>query len=83
MSKMTYAVETNHQDGYYNQFKFVEFLELCGRVAHHKYSGPAYAGMTLAQKLEPVLDEILALKGITRIEPQITIVDESESDRDY
>lgn len=83
MSKMTYPQETNHQDAYYNSLKFVEFLELLGRVAHLKYSGPGCAGMALAQKLEPVLDAVLGTQGLNRIEPQVTQVDESESDRDY
>lgn len=33
--------------------------------------------------MELVLDEVLAIKEIKRIEPEITVVDESESDRDY
>ena len=39
--------------------------------------------MTLAAKMENVLDAVLEVKDIKRIEPQVTVVDESEPDSDY
>jgi hypothetical protein len=83
MSKMTFSWETKKQDEYYNSFRFVEFLEMIGRVAHFKFPGSDNETMSLCQKMELVLDDILAIKDIKRIEGEITIVDESESDRDY
>jgi hypothetical protein len=81
MSKMTYALETNHQDVYYNAVRFPEFLELLGRIAAFKYPGDAMG--SLCAKMEPVLDAILATAGFTRLEPESKVIDESESDRDY
>jgi hypothetical protein len=39
--------------------------------------------MKLEQKMEIVLDEVLATKDIKRIEPIIVQQDQSESDDDY
>jgi len=84
---MTCVTETKGSDAVYGQLKFAEFLELMGRIAQLKYQAsndkPEYAQMTLAAKMENVLDVVLEVKDIKRIEPSITIVDESEPDSDY
>lgn len=67
----------------YNSLKFEEFLEMIGRVAHLKYNLQEHAEITLAQKIEFILDEILAVVKEKRNDPEIYIEDESESDKDY
>ena len=60
MSKMTVAEENNDKDyDKYSKLKFVEFLEMIGRVAHMKFknSGEASA-LPLDRKIEALLDEI-------------------------
>jgi hypothetical protein len=87
MCQMTCVTETKGSDAVYGQLKFCEFLELMGRIAQLKYQAsadkPEYAQMTLAAKMENVLDVVLEVKDIKRIEPSITVVDESEPDSDY
>lgn len=87
MSKMTYATETKNADAFYGNLKFVEFLEMLGRVAKCKYApsaqNPEYAEMPFVTKLEYVLDEVLATQNIKRKDPEVVEVDESESDEDY
>ena len=57
------------------------------RAAQLKFSveraGPGSESLPLVQKMELILDEVLATKDIKRIEAQVTVLDESESDRDY
>ena len=67
----------------YNSLKFEEFLEMIGRVAHLKYNLQEHADITLSQKIEFILDEILAVVKEKRNDPEIYIEDESESDKDY
>lgn len=65
--------------------KLVELLEMIGRVAHFKFKDNAELGenMTLAQKIEHVLDIMLKLVNVPRKDVTLNIVDESESDDDY
>mmetsp|Transcript_41069 Transcript_41069/g.39584 ORF Transcript_41069/g.39584 Transcript_41069/m.39584 type:complete len:237 (+) Transcript_41069:504-1214(+) len=60
MSKMTVVLESenSHQ---YKQMKFVEFLELLGRVAKAKFVNTEMESATLNKKLEYVLDIILRM----------------------
>lgn len=80
MSKMTCVVETTGSEKHYYFLKFVEFLELMGRVAHFKFTD---SSMSLVTKLENVLDEVLGTMSIKRLDPVFTVVDESEPDSDY
>ena len=62
MSKMTCINETKPDAAIkYGSLKFEEFLEMIGRVAHLKYNQPEHAEISLAQKIEFILDEILAV----------------------
>ena len=65
--------------------KLVELLEMIGRVAHFKFKDNAELSenMTLAQKIEHVLDIMLKLVNVPRKDVTLNIVDESESDDDY
>ena len=86
MSKMSYPSETQFPNAYYYSMKFVEFLEFIGRLAHFKYSealGPEFKTMPLENKLEFVLDEVLATQNIQRKDPVVVNVDMSESDDEY
>lgn len=84
MSKITIINETKADAAVkYNSLKFEEFLEMIGRVAHLKYNLQEHAEITLSQKIEFILDEILAVVKEKRNDPEIYIEDESESDKDY
>lgn len=87
MSKMTVVQETkSHYQGYF-RMNFSEFLESIGRVAHHLYAptpqNPDYGELTLVNKIEYVLDDLLALLGMKRRDPTNDDGDISESDDDY
>ena len=73
MSKMTCVVESVGSDKSYGLMKFSEFLELMGRAAQLKYAPasdqPEAAAMSFPQKLEYVLDAVLATKGLQRLDP--------------
>jgi hypothetical protein len=67
-SKMQVVNEKTHGDQYL-RLKFVEFLELLGRVAHH--------GMTMQQEqkefefyLSKVIDQVLGPLGLHRVKPE-------------
>ena len=86
MSKTTVVSETKDAEKRYTALTFPEFLEMIGRVAHYRYSasaGEEYAKTPLAQKIEWILDEILATIGAKRKDPEVVVEDESESDDDY
>jgi hypothetical protein len=63
----------------------VELLELVGRIAHQKFKDhPEMSeSLTLAQKIEHVLDVIFKLVEVTRKDVINNVVEESESDDDY
>lgn len=83
MSKMTVVAECK-QTSLYDKLEFTEFLELCGRVAHFKFKeDPNISHLDLSQKLECVLDEILATQDVKRQDPIVVHQDISESDEDY
>lgn len=83
MSKMTVVKETtDHRK--YQQMQFIEFCEMMGRVAHFKYKDdPEMSKVELHTKLEYVMDEVLGAFNIQRIEPEVKVLDESESDDEY
>ena len=83
MSKMTLVNEVKEGKKYMN-LTFIEFVELIGRVAHFRYKDdPDYANVDLASKIEFVLDEVLGILNIKRLDPIVIVLDESESDEDY
>lgn len=83
MSKMTVTNEQEDSTTKYRRLQFVEFLELIGRIADHKFKGTEMEKIPLAQKIEFVLDDVLALVEVKRKDVQIVIDDESESDDEY
>ena len=83
MSKMTVVSETKTSGNYFNM-KFIEFIEMIGRVAHFKFKDdPEMATLELPQKIEIIMEEVLAIQGIERQEPEVRQLDESESDDEY
>lgn len=84
MCKMTIVMEsTGYKD--YNKLQFVEFLEFVGRLAYSKFkhSSSDMAAMSLASKIEYLLDDLLTGFGFTRKEVDIAVEEFSESDDDY
>ena len=65
MSKMTVVVE-NASIKEYNRLQFVEFLEFIGRIAQIKFkqSGGDSASLSLATKIEYILDDLFAGYGM-------------------
>lgn len=59
--------------------KFIEFQEFLGRCAHMKYDDEEPIG----EKLKMLLDELLPVFGMTRVEVEEEEVVLSESDPDY
>ena len=84
MSKMSVVMEQDNM-GQYKILKLVELLEMIGRAAHFKYkdNSDLSESMTLAQKIEHVLDVMLKLVGVARKDVTLNVVEESESDDDY
>lgn len=84
MCKMSVILEQDNM-WQYKQLKFVELLELVGRIAHQKFKDhPELAeSLTLAQKIEHVLDVIFKMVDVQRKEVHNNVVEESESDDDY
>lgn len=84
MSKMSVAEEMRPTDykGYLHM-EFVEFLEMVCRVALLKFKGSDLDGKELPEKVEYVLEELLALVGVEKQKPQVEQVEVSESDEDY
>ena len=55
-----------------------------GRIADVKFKGTEMEHtMTLAQKIEFVLDDVLSLVEVKRKDVKITVEEHSESDDDY
>lgn len=72
MCKMTIVNEAaNYKE--YGKLQFVEFLEFIGRLAHAKFkhNGNEAASIPLAQKIEFMLDDILAGFNLQRKEVEI------------
>ena len=63
----------------------MELLELVGRIAYQKFKDnpELHESLSLAQKIEHVLDVIFKLVDVQRKEVQYNVVEESESDDDY
>ena len=84
MSKMT--VPNENEDGpivYWN-LKFVEFLEFIGRLAWLKYQDTSnHKSWTMVQKVENIIDGLLAYINGQRIDPSVMNQVESDSDDDY
>ena len=77
MSKMTVKDEVpQHHD--YNRLKLVEFLEMIGRVAYHKFIDDN--DVELSEKIERVLDSIFAVYNFKRIEVEGMIDNDETSD---
>ena len=84
MCKMSVVFEQENM-GQYRILKLVELLEMIGRVAHYKFKDNAdlAESLTLAQKIEHVLDIMLKLVGVPRKDVTLNVLEESESDDDY
>ena len=84
MCKMSVIFEQENM-WQYKQLKFVELLELMGRIAYQKFKDhpDMHDSMSLAQKIEHVLDVVLKMVGVERKDVQNNVVEESESDDDY
>ena len=82
MCKMTVC---NEEKEYHNYFdlRFVEFLEMIGRIAVEYARGSEIANETLEQKMKVVLDSLFALVSKERREVVIPDPDISDSDPDY
>ena len=84
MSKMTVVEEFVFSESRgYGVMHFVEFLEMMCRVAVSKFKGTEYANHDLIHKLIFIVDDLLALVGMERIEVNIEAEEISESDEDY
>lgn len=67
----------------YMVIEFVEFLEMICRVALFKFKESDYENLELHQKVEFILDDVLALVGFQRMAADVQIEEISESDEDY
>ena len=69
----------------YDTLLFVEFLEFIGRIAHIRFKNASQemASQPLAQKVEFILDDLMAGFNLTRQEVNIEVEEFSESDEDY
>ena len=64
----------------YDEMNVVEFLEFIARIADKRFSSP---DLTLLEKLELMLDRILAVVGWGRNVVSSQVEEESESDDEY
>ena len=84
MCKMTCVNEAEESTMRYKRLQFVELLELIGRIADVKFRGTEMeTSMTLAQRIEFVIDDVLTLVDGKRKDVIIIIDEQSESDDDY
>ena len=84
MSKMTGARENDkEQVAEYGRVSLVEFLEIVGRCADHKFRGSELEDIDLAQKVNFVMDDLFAPFNMRRRNPRVDIEEETESDSDY
>ena len=79
MSKMT-VVREDKNFHKYDEMNVVEFLEFIARIADKRFSSP---DLTLLEKLELMLDRILAVVGWGRNVVSSQVEEESESDDEY
>lgn len=82
LAKQTVVNETKNYSEY-DKLVFVEFLELLGRIASIKYLGTDFEKEPLIRRIEYVLELILKLVNLERLEPISQEIDSSESDSDY
>lgn len=75
MCKMTCVNEQQDSSTLYKRLQFVELLELICRIADLKYKGTEADKLTLVQKIELVLDDVLALVEVKRKEVNIKVDD--------
>ena len=80
MSKMTVIDEKQHSKKY-ERVEFCEFCEYIARVADLKYKQEK--DISLKQKIDLILDDILELVGYERIEVGAAEEEVSASDSDY
>lgn len=80
MSKMTIAKESDHHNKYFN-VQMVEFLECICRAADVRYA--ELIGISLAEKIEYMLDELFKLIGFKRLDVNIEAEEQSVSDDEY
>eukprot|EP00347_Sterkiella_histriomuscorum_P014450 403360819 len=83
MCKMTCVNEQQDSTVHYKRLQFVEMLELICRIADLKFKNIEADKMSLIQKIELVLDDVLALAEVKRKDVNIKVDDISESDDDY
>ena len=70
MSKMTVGDENEHGPIKYWHLEFVEFLEFIGRLAWLLHQDtPKHKSWTMVQKIEVVLDDLMAYIGTTKEDP--------------
>ena len=81
---MSVVNEERHWKRYFN-LEFVEFLEFIGRLALQRFknSSAEMAAQPLVNKIEFILDDIMAGFGMTRHEINVEAIEFSESDDDY
>ncbi len=82
MCKMSVVIESI-DTWQYKQLKFVELLELIGRIAQLKFKGTENEGIPLYKKIEYVLDIVLKMVEMERKDINIKVNEESESDDEY
>ena len=62
---------------------YVEFLELLARIAELSFRDTEMEEISLGEKLEYILEDLLPLVGATRTKQKIIIDEFSESDDEY
>lgn len=82
MCKMS-VIQESDSAWQYKQLKFVELLELIGRIAVMKFKDSEIESLPLAKKIEYILDIMLRLVEIQRKDVNIVVNEQSESDDDY
>lgn len=80
MSKMT-VVKESVTPKQYDKIELPELCEMICRVADTKFK--ASTTLTLAQKIELLLDELFVVINYTRKEVNVTQEEQSESDDEY
>ena len=72
MSKMT-VVNENEDLKKYDYVVFVEFIEMIARAAEYKFKGTELESLSLATKIEYLLDEMLPCFKLTRKDVNIEV----------
>ena len=84
MSKQTVINETDRESfATYAKARYVEFLELIGRMANILFRGTELEGKSLQWKLEHVLQELFQKMHLEMLRNRIIIEEFSDSDDDY